>query len=90
MTVVADGAWLLPEFATSLRIDGVDVRAAYLHEVDESMIRATLDGRRAVRDPRVVAPEGRRPELGVWELAGGGGEPAGLAGHRRAVRGRRS
>jgi len=48
-TLVVDGAWLLPEFAHALHLDGVDVRAAYLHEEDLAALRSTLDARRFVQ-----------------------------------------
>lgn len=50
-TVVADGAWLLPELAASLKVEGAEVRAAFLHESDEAAVRSTLDGRRIVKTP---------------------------------------
>jgi len=45
-TVVADGAWLLPEFVSTLAVEQTAVRSVYLHERDEAQIRATLDSRR--------------------------------------------
>lgn len=62
-TVVADGAWLLPEFMANLRLDGVTVRAAILHEADPADVRAAMDSRRAVN---VVAPWHERSALASW------------------------
>ena len=50
-TVIADGAWLLPEFAATLSIDDVEVLAAFLHEEDQREVRTSLDSRRANRSP---------------------------------------
>ncbi|MGE0598359.1 MAG: hypothetical protein AB7J35_00860 [Dehalococcoidia bacterium] len=44
--VVADGAWLLPEFVAGLKIENADVRSAFLHEADPDEVRKALDGRR--------------------------------------------
>ena len=46
--------------AASLNVEGAEVRAAFLHESDETAIRSTLDGRRNVKayapwHPRVAA-----------------------------------
>lgn len=56
-TLVADGAWLLPEFLAGLAINGVTVRSAVLHEEDPIAVQAAMDSR---REMKMVAPRHER------------------------------
>ena len=51
-TLVADGAWLLPEFAANLKIEGATVFGAYLQEPDAVAVRRALDSRRVSKQPQ--------------------------------------
>lgn len=62
-TLVADGAWLLPGFMSSLRIDDVEIRTAVLHEFDPMEVKAAMDSRRALK---MVAPWHERSARASW------------------------
>ena len=62
-TLIADGAWLLPEFVARLQLPGVDVRAVYLHEADAEEVRAAMDSRRELP---MVAPWHERSARTAW------------------------
>jgi len=47
-TVVADGAWILPEWAAQLELDGAVVRPIFLHEPDAEHLRAAMTSRRSM------------------------------------------
>jgi 2-phosphoglycerate kinase len=47
-TVVADGAWLLPEFAAQLDLDDVIIRSVFLHEADPQQVARAMSSRRGV------------------------------------------
>jgi hypothetical protein len=47
-TVVADGAWLLPEFAAQLGLDDVSIRSVFLHEADPQQVARAMSSRRGV------------------------------------------
>jgi 2-phosphoglycerate kinase len=52
-TVVADGAWILPEWSAKLRLDGVLVTPIFLHEPDPDRLRLAMESRRSLP---MVAP----------------------------------
>ncbi|MGE3075556.1 MAG: hypothetical protein AB7N24_17715 [Dehalococcoidia bacterium] len=52
-TVVADGAWLLPEYMTNLELEEVTVRGAVLFEADKEEVRTAMMSRRA---SKMVSP----------------------------------
>jgi 2-phosphoglycerate kinase len=52
-TLVADGAWLLPEFAAQLHLDDVSIRSVFLHESDPEQVARAMSARRGV--PMVAA-----------------------------------
>ena len=62
-TLIADGAWLLPEFLAGLRLDDVDVRCAILHEPEPAEVRAAMDSRRGMK---MVAPWHERSAGASW------------------------
>ena len=62
-TLVADGAWLLPEFMAGLRLDDVEVRGAVLYEPELAEVRAAMDSRRAMK---MVAPWHERSARASW------------------------
>ena len=47
-TVVADGAWLIPEFAAQLDLDDVSIRSVFLHEADPQQVAQAMSSRRGV------------------------------------------
>lgn len=47
-TVVADGAWILPDWAAQLELEGIDVRPIFLHEPDAAHLRAAMASRRSM------------------------------------------
>lgn len=47
-TVLADGAWILPEWSARLELDGVDVRPIFLHEPDAGHLRTAMASRRSM------------------------------------------
>jgi predicted kinase len=53
-SVVADGAWLLPEFMATLQLDHTAVSGAIIHEADRAEVQASMASRR--EGPRMVAP----------------------------------
>ncbi len=61
--LVADGAWLLPGFASSLAIEGVEVRAAVIHEAYAEEVRLAMDSRREIP---MVAPWHERSARASW------------------------
>lgn len=75
-TLVADGAWLLPEFMAGLCIEDVEVRGAILHEMDPAEVRAAMDSRRGMK---MVAPWHERSARTSWAY---GQWLAGEAGRR--------
>jgi 2-phosphoglycerate kinase len=52
-TVVADGAWILPEWSAKIRLDGVLVTPIFLHEPDPDRLRLAMESRRSLP---MVAP----------------------------------
>jgi 2-phosphoglycerate kinase len=46
LTVVADGAWLLPEFATQLDLDDVSIRSVFLREAALQQVARAMSSRR--------------------------------------------
>jgi 2-phosphoglycerate kinase len=63
-TLVVDGAWLLPSFVASLRLDAVETHAAFLFEHEYEHARAAMDSR---RDVPMVAPWHERSATTSWE-----------------------
>jgi 2-phosphoglycerate kinase len=53
-TVVADGAWLLPEFIANLELEDTAVSGAIIYEADRAQVQAAMASRR--EGPRMVAP----------------------------------
>jgi 2-phosphoglycerate kinase len=51
--VVADGAWLLPDFAGGLELADVDIASVFLHESDHGALDRAMASR---RDIAMVAP----------------------------------
>ena len=51
--VVADGAWLLPEFVSGLELAEVDIASVFLHESDRGQLERAMSSRRGVA---MVAP----------------------------------
>jgi len=47
-TVVADGAWILPEWSARLEIDGAGVMPIFLHEPGAEHLRAAMTSRRSM------------------------------------------
>jgi hypothetical protein len=45
---VADGAWLLPEFAAQLDLEDVSIRSVFLHESDPEHVARAMSSRRGV------------------------------------------
>lgn len=74
-SVVADGAWLLPEFAGSLDIPGATVSSVFLHEPDLEHLREAMSSRRSV--PMAAPWHDRSTRLawlyGNWLAAGASG-----------------
>lgn len=62
-TLVADGAWLLPEFVAGLCLEDIEVRGAVLHEPDPHEVRAAMDSRRGLK---MVAPWHERSARASW------------------------
>jgi 2-phosphoglycerate kinase len=52
-TVVADGAWLLPDFVSGLDLPGFDIASVFLHESDRGQLERAMSSR---RDVVMVAP----------------------------------
>jgi 2-phosphoglycerate kinase len=46
--VVADGAWLLPEFVLGLELADVDIASVFLHEPDRGVLERAMSSRRDV------------------------------------------
>jgi 2-phosphoglycerate kinase len=59
-TVVADGAWLLPEFAAQLDLDDVSIRSVFLHESDPEQVGRAMSSRRGVAMVAAWHAEGAR------------------------------
>jgi hypothetical protein len=51
--VVADGAWLLPDFVNCLELADVDMASVFLHESDRMQLERAMSCR---RDVVMVAP----------------------------------
>ena len=49
--LVADGAWLLPDFVAHLTLPGTDIRSVFLHHVDGAGVAAALEPRLEGRPP---------------------------------------
>ena len=45
-TIVADGAWLLPDYVAGLAFENATVAAAVLHETDKAEVQAAMGSRR--------------------------------------------
>jgi predicted kinase len=68
-TVVADGAWLIPELAAQLDLDDVSIRSVFLHEADPQQVAQAMSSRRGVA--MVQCGMRKAPTcLAVWQLAG--------------------
>ena len=67
-TVVADGAWLLPEFVASLAIPEMEVRtrAVFIHEADATEVKNTMRRRRGLP----VTASWQRGGAAAWALHG--------------------
>lgn len=61
--LVADGAWLLPEFMSALALEDVLVIPALLYEPDPTHVKAAMDSRRRLK---VVAPWHERSARASW------------------------
>lgn len=62
-TLVADGAWLLPEFVATLTFEDAAVAAVFIHEPEFEEVRRTMDARREVK---MVAPWHERSAHVSW------------------------
>ena len=61
--LLADGAWLLPEFMAWVEIEGVEKKAAMLYEPEPEEVRAAMDSRRGTK---MVAPWHERSTRASW------------------------
>lgn len=52
-TVIADGAWLLPEYIAGLTLEDTEVKAAVLHEPDAAEVQTAMLSR---RERKMTAP----------------------------------
>lgn len=62
-TLVADGAWLLPEFAAGLALGGTTISTLVLHEPEIEEVRAAMSARRSTN---MVAPWHQRSVEVSW------------------------
>ena len=46
--VVADGAWLLPEFVSGLELADVEIASVFLHESDRGQLERAMSSRRGI------------------------------------------
>ena len=67
-TVVADGAWLLPEFVSALELPGLEVRkhAVYIHEPEAVEVKHAMRRRRGLP----VTASWQRGGAAAWALHG--------------------
>jgi len=61
--LVADGAWLLPDFVAGLELDGVRISAVFIHEVDPDLLRGAMTSRRSTP---MTAPWHERSARLTW------------------------